>query len=307
MTQFTVSAQIKANHVVSFPLPWPTALKFEVFLARTRQTHPTADEDALLACIFARGLEAVEQESHMNAPNARAISPAEEFDSNEPVETGSPLMTSAAHILEMPAELDHDTQLLVLAFAGALAGKLHAAQLKYGYTNGWAAPDWLEACREQLVLHVAKGDPLDVAAYCAFLWHHGAETHPVNGWPHAVRTHYAKAQREAQRAEQAEAECRRLQQLLDVAHLSAEREADAICAKHRPGPRTIPKACAVLQDAVTGAGCCIHIDESASLEVMFGDADDSVHVIPEDLAELLEALSVIEQHRSGPSALPAED
>lgn len=65
---------------------------------------------------------------------------------------------------------------LVQRFSAALAEKLAAAEKKYGYSDGWASPDWMDECRRQLLQHVAKGDPRDVAAYCAFLWHHGART-----------------------------------------------------------------------------------------------------------------------------------
>ncbi len=65
---------------------------------------------------------------------------------------------------------------LVLRFSYALAGKLAAAEKKYGYSDGWAESDWLDECREKLMEHIEKGDPRDVAAYCAFLWHHGAST-----------------------------------------------------------------------------------------------------------------------------------
>lgn len=78
------------------------------------------------------------------------------------ITNGSPLHTSTAH--------------LVLRFARALAEKLARAEVKYGYTDGWTQPDWMDECRAQLVEHIAKGDPRDVAAYCAFLWHHGQST-----------------------------------------------------------------------------------------------------------------------------------
>lgn len=65
---------------------------------------------------------------------------------------------------------------LVARFARALAEKLAAAELKYGYSDGWLSPDWMDECRYKLQEHVFKGDPRDVAAYCAFLWHHGAST-----------------------------------------------------------------------------------------------------------------------------------
>lgn len=65
---------------------------------------------------------------------------------------------------------------LVQRFSAALAEKLAVAEKKYGYSDGWASPDWMDECRQHLNAHIAKGDPRDVAAYCAFLWHHGAST-----------------------------------------------------------------------------------------------------------------------------------
>ena len=74
--------------------------------------------------------------------------------------------------LEMPDNLHPDTKWLVQDFAKALAEKLHRSEKKYGYSNGWLATDWQEECRQHLLKHVGKGDPLDVAAYCAFMWLH---------------------------------------------------------------------------------------------------------------------------------------
>lgn len=68
------------------------------------------------------------------------------------------------------------TRELVDRFSRALMAKLAKAERKYGYSDGWASADWLDACRADLLRHAAKGDPLDVAAYCAFHWHHGAST-----------------------------------------------------------------------------------------------------------------------------------
>jgi len=76
----------------------------------------------------------------------------------------------------IPDELNPDTAKLVRRFARALANKLLSAQRKYGYGNSWLADDWQEKCREELQRHVAKGDPRDVAAYCAFMWHHDWST-----------------------------------------------------------------------------------------------------------------------------------
>lgn len=73
-------------------------------------------------------------------------------------------------------KLHPKTAALVDRFAAALKEKLAAAEEKYGYSDGWATDDWMGECRKELRKHVAKGDPLDVAAYCAFLWHHGEAT-----------------------------------------------------------------------------------------------------------------------------------
>lgn len=70
----------------------------------------------------------------------------------------------------------HDTKSLVYGFSKALGDKLARAEIKYGYSNGWATDDWEEQCRRDLRSHVDKGDPLDVAAYAAFCWARGWST-----------------------------------------------------------------------------------------------------------------------------------
>ena len=75
-----------------------------------------------------------------------------------------------------PPGLHPATQQLVQRFAAALAAKLHDAETKHGFADGWRSKGWIGECREALKLHVFKGDPIDVAAYCAFLWHHGERT-----------------------------------------------------------------------------------------------------------------------------------
>ena len=62
---------------------------------------------------------------------------------------------------------------LVKHFSEALLAKLIAAEMKYGWNNGWTKQDWEADCQRHLLEHVAKGDPLDVAAYAAFCWYHG--------------------------------------------------------------------------------------------------------------------------------------
>lgn len=73
-------------------------------------------------------------------------------------------------------QLHPKTAALVRRFMSAVAAKLAAAEVKYGYSDGWADPAWQDECRRQLHHHAAKGDPRDVAAYAAFCWHHGWST-----------------------------------------------------------------------------------------------------------------------------------
>lgn len=65
---------------------------------------------------------------------------------------------------------------LVTRFSAALLAKLQAARAKYGYDENWRNPGWQDHCQKALIEHLAKGDPRDVAAYCAFMWHHGWST-----------------------------------------------------------------------------------------------------------------------------------
>lgn len=81
----------------------------------------------------------------------------------------------------MPAELHPDKQNLVYNFCTTLAEKLYKAQLKYGYNADWKQDGWHTQCLAHFHQHIAKGDPRDVAAYCAFMWYHGWKTESVSG------------------------------------------------------------------------------------------------------------------------------
>jgi hypothetical protein len=83
----------------------------------------------------------------------------------------------------LTAELHPDTAMLVNSFAISLAHKLLRAEQKYGYSNGWLKDDWEAKCRSDLLEHVHKGDPLDVAAYAAFCWARGWSTTPADPRP----------------------------------------------------------------------------------------------------------------------------
>lgn len=76
----------------------------------------------------------------------------------------------------MTEKLHPATANLVNEFCEALKEKLLRSQVKYGFTTGWMGDKWEGECRTALMEHIKKGDPLDVAAYCAFMWHHGWPT-----------------------------------------------------------------------------------------------------------------------------------
>lgn len=71
------------------------------------------------------------------------------------------------------------TDELIDMFAAVLRDKANAAEAKYGWNDGWLNPDAVDAMRGSLYRHLGKGDPRDVAIYCAFLWFHDASTHPT--------------------------------------------------------------------------------------------------------------------------------
>lgn len=75
-----------------------------------------------------------------------------------------------------PAGLHPQTARLVRDFALALAAKLLRAEKEYGYNIGWLTEEWESECRRDLLKHIAKGDPLDVAAFAAFMWRRGWST-----------------------------------------------------------------------------------------------------------------------------------
>lgn len=74
------------------------------------------------------------------------------------------------------AELHPKTSKLIDDFSVALKDKLARAQEKYGRQDEWSNPDLIEDLALDLCDHMEKGDPRDVAAYCAFLWFHNAST-----------------------------------------------------------------------------------------------------------------------------------
>lgn len=94
-----------------------------------------------------------------------------------------PLYRHAQPAPVIPSELHPDTQKLVIDFCTALAEKLYKAQLKYGYDADWKQDGWTSQCQAHFHQHIAKGDPRDVAAYCAFMWYHGWKTEAAQTAP----------------------------------------------------------------------------------------------------------------------------
>jgi len=94
--------------------------------------------------------------------------------------------------LEEATVPNHD---LINRFARAMIQKMELAEEKYGHGDSWADGNWMEECRAELRKHLDKGDPLDVALYCAFLWHHGESvgcrrlttTDVVDGFPSDIK------------------------------------------------------------------------------------------------------------------------
>lgn len=78
--------------------------------------------------------------------------------------------------IEIPKALHPETADLVVRFAEAMAIKLRSAEVKHGYSDSWLSRDWERKCQYDFIAHILKGDPVDVANYCAFMFHHGWHT-----------------------------------------------------------------------------------------------------------------------------------
>lgn len=73
-----------------------------------------------------------------------------------------------------PNGLPETLEQLFPAFSQALLEKALRAREKYGFPeDGWKQPGWEQTLAKELLEHVHKGDPRDVAVYAAFAWYHG--------------------------------------------------------------------------------------------------------------------------------------
>lgn len=72
----------------------------------------------------------------------------------------------------IPEGLNPQSSFLIAHFAQAMAVKMRKAEIEYGYTDNWQRPNWEEDCRQHFLNNITKGDPTDVAIYCAFMHYH---------------------------------------------------------------------------------------------------------------------------------------
>jgi hypothetical protein len=79
-------------------------------------------------------------------------------------------------VISVPPALHIETKRLIQAFAEELARKARDAELKHNFSDDWLRDHWERECRRQMLHHLAKGDPRDVAIYAAFMWARGWST-----------------------------------------------------------------------------------------------------------------------------------
>lgn len=58
----------------------------------------------------------------------------------------------------------------------AILKKFMAAEAKHGWKDAWTRDLTEKSCQEQLLVHLDKGDPKDVAIYCFFMIWYGWRT-----------------------------------------------------------------------------------------------------------------------------------
>lgn len=146
--------------------------------------HPSYDEQIAIIDTLLAGMdsEPVAWQYRVSAGPATGWSlwhegKGEQYEKSYQVERRALYAAPPAPVI--PFGLHPDTQKLVTDFCTALAEKLYKAQLKYGYDADWKRDGWPSQCQAHFHQHIAKGDPRDVAAYCAFMWYHGWKTEPA--------------------------------------------------------------------------------------------------------------------------------
>lgn len=157
----------------------------EVAMAAELQERRKVDGSQLVGWTDAEELRSVEKDGCGYLFTVNSITP-----NADPRRVIKLYSTPPAPVI--PSGLHPDTKMLVTDFCTDLAEKLYKAQLKYGYDADWKQDNWSTQCLAHFHQHIAKGDPRDVAAYCAFMWYLGwktgpmlqADNHPVtpDGW-----------------------------------------------------------------------------------------------------------------------------
>jgi hypothetical protein len=81
-----------------------------------------------------------------------------------------------AEFMAPKEELHPDTERLLKVCFEELRLKLIRNQNKYGWSNEWLTREWEQECREEMMKHIIKGDPRDVAIYAMFMIYRGWST-----------------------------------------------------------------------------------------------------------------------------------
>jgi hypothetical protein len=178
-----VTADAVRNTITRFlnaddPTHWG---EFEKRLAVAVGMTPSTAEDASMAAEAEKRGYKRGWNDQRDFPKLRTAAPFTAEDAS--MAGGAEERKLSDSVSPLTAELHPDTAMLVNSFAISLAHKLLRAEQKYGYSNGWLKDDWEAKCRSDLLEHVHKGDPLDVAAYAAFCWARGWSTTPADPRP----------------------------------------------------------------------------------------------------------------------------
>jgi len=89
-------------------------------------------------------------------------------------------------------KLHIDSQNLLKECFSQLEEKMIRNQEKYGYSNEWLMHDWEDECRENMMSHIEKGDPKDVAIYAMFMMFRGWSTKKVIRTPNVESHDYGR-------------------------------------------------------------------------------------------------------------------
>jgi hypothetical protein len=75
----------------------------------------------------------------------------------------------------LPKDLHPDTKELLINFVQKMGQKLRETEIKHNYGNSWKYDNWQLKCGKDFITHIEKGNPIDVANYCAFMDYHNWE------------------------------------------------------------------------------------------------------------------------------------